>query len=98
MNIEIPSVVGDLWHIKGVMAFRALLALIQGIDKTKDLGIASDPESLARGGKAQASADIAVEHPELAIRLDADEEEFADLVGGYRQTCAVLLEPGSEAA
>src|SRR4051812_30727418 len=87
-------------HIERIMPIRRLARAFERVIEAEDLVMRGEQETAAIGGNANphATRKRALEHRELAIRPDAEQEELAGLIGGEGQAAARYMQPLHEMA
>jgi hypothetical protein len=95
VDVEVAGGVADLWYVEAVVAV-LLFAGGKDVLEAPDLVEAAEVEAVGGAAQAHAAVEAALDDRQLAIGLEADQEEFADLVGGQRERELLLAEPGGE--
>ena len=93
VDVQIAGGVADLRDIETIVVVLGF-ALGEQVFETPDLVEAAHPESVGRGAEAHAAVEGAFEDGQFAAALEAQEEEFADLVGGEGERDFLLGQPG----
>ena len=97
VNVEIARGVADLRNIECVVAL-VHLAVGDGVLEPPELEERGHPQRLAIAGQSHAAVEVALMDRLSAVRLQADQEQLAALLGGEGQAQPLVRQPFRELA
>ena len=95
MNVDITGRVSDLRNIDAVKAIRRLSGF-EDVFKAPELIERRHPNGLSIGPKSQTAIESPLEDRQPTVRLQAQEKDFAGLIGRERETDFGLRQPRRE--
>ena len=95
---RIPGKAGEARRAERIRAVLTCLTGRQQIIEADQLHIACDPETVTIDTQAEAAGDIAIIAPQLALFVQAGQDQPADLTGGHGQADPFRCQPFGEPA
>jgi hypothetical protein len=97
VHVEVAGGPGELRHVEPVVAL-VRLAGRERVVEAPELPEGREVELAAVRGQAHGAVEAALEQGQPPVRLQAEQEQLAGLVGGAGERQALLGQPGGELA
>jgi len=97
VDVEVAGGPGELRHVEPVVAL-VRLAGLERVVEAPELVEGREVELAAVRGQAHGAVEAALEQGQPSVRLQAEQEQLAGLVGGAGESDVLLGQPGGELA